>query len=100
MRAFAIYALKRLGQFMLVVFIGVNFAYLITHATPIDPVEQSIAAVTAYGNTSPDAVAMMRVSLRELYGLNGGPLEQYLSFWRRIAMADFGPSLSAFPTPV
>ena len=100
MRAFAIYGLKRLGQFLVVVFIGVNIAYVITHATPIDPVEQSIAAVTAYGNTSPDAIAMMRESLRELYGLKGGPLEQYISFWRRIAVADFGPSLSAFPTPV
>jgi peptide/nickel transport system permease protein len=100
MRAFALYALKRVGQFVLVVFIGVNIAYVITHATPIDPVEQSIATVTAYGNTSPDAIAMMRVSLRELYGLNGGPVEQYVNFWRRIVTADFGPSLSAFPTPV
>ena len=72
MRAFALYALKRLGQFALVVFIGVNIAYVITHATPIDPVEQSIATVTAYGNTSPEAIGMMRESLRELYGLKGG----------------------------
>ena len=42
----------------------------------------------------------MRQSLRELYGLTGGPYEQYVNFWRRIAVADFGPSLSAFPTPV
>lgn len=100
MRAFALYGLKRVGQFVLVVFIGVNIAYVITHATPIDPVEQSIATVTAYGNTSPEAIGMMRESLRELYGLKGGPLEQYTNFWRRIVMADFGPSLSAFPTPV
>lgn len=100
MRAFAIYGLKRLGQFVLVVFIGVNIAYIITHATPIDPVEQSIAVVTSFGNTSPEAIAMMRESLRELYGLTGGPVEQYLNFWRRIVTADFGPSLSSFPTPV
>jgi peptide/nickel transport system permease protein len=74
--------------------------YVITHATPIDPVEQSIAAVTSFGNTSPEAINMMRQSLRELYGLTGGPFEQYVNFWRRIAVADFGPSLSAFPTPV
>jgi peptide/nickel transport system permease protein len=100
MRAFAIYALKRLGQFVLVVFIGVNIAYIITHATPIDPVEQSIAVVTSFGNTSPEAIAMMRESLRELYGLTGGPVEQYVNFWKRIVTADFGPSLSSFPTPV
>jgi peptide/nickel transport system permease protein len=92
--------LKRFGQFALVVFIGVNLAYVITHATPIDPVEQSIAAVTAFGSTSPDAIADMRRSLQELYGLNGGPLAQYTAFWSRILRGDFGPSLSAFPTPV
>src|SRR5262249_55420055 len=44
--------------------------------------------------------ALMRQSLKELYGLEGGLVRQYLAFWRRIAAADFGPSLSAFPTPV
>jgi peptide/nickel transport system permease protein len=100
MRFYAKYLAQRLLQFLLVVFIGINLTYVITHATPIDPVEQSIAAVTSFGNTSPEAINMMRQSLRELYGLTGGPIEQYVNFWRRIAVADFGPSLSAFPTPV
>ena len=26
--------------------------------------------------------------------------EQYFAFWRRVLVGDFGPSLSAFPTPV
>ena len=85
---------------MLVVFIGINLAYVITHATPIDPVEQSISAVTSFGNTAPEAIEQMRTSLRELYGLGGTPVEQYLLFWKRILRADFGPSMSAFPTPV
>jgi peptide/nickel transport system permease protein len=100
MRSYAKHIARRFAQFLLVVFIGINLTYVITHMTPIDPVEQSIAAVTSFGNTSPEAIAMMRQSLRELYGLTGGPFEQYINFWRRIAIADFGPSLSAFPTPV
>jgi peptide/nickel transport system permease protein len=91
---------SRLGQFALVVFIGINIAFGVTHATPIDPVEQSIAAATQYGTTNPEAIEMMRRSLKELYGLEGGLGEQYLAFWRRILVGDFGPSLSAFPTPV
>jgi peptide/nickel transport system permease protein len=94
------YLLARLGQFALVVFIGINLAFVVTHATPIDPVEQSIAASTQYGSTSPEAIEMMRRSLKELYGLEGGLGQQYLSFWKRVAAADFGPSLSAFPAPV
>src|SRR3954471_6765319 len=100
MSGYLAYIAKRLLQFVLVVFIGINLAYVITHATPIDPVEQSIAVVTSYGNTAPEAIEQMRTSLRELYGLGGSPLEQYLVFWKRILRADFGPSMSAFPTPV
>lgn len=100
MRAYAAYLLRRFGQFLLVVFIGMNIAFVVTHATPIDPVEQSIAAATAFGSTSPEAIAMMRQSLRELYGVQGGLWPQYASFWKRVLVLDFGPSLSAFPTPV
>lgn len=100
MNAYATYVLKRLAQFALVVFIGINLAYLITHATPIDPVEQTVSAATAFGSTSPEAIEMMRKSLRELYGLEGNWWTQYAVFWKRVAVGDFGPSLSAFPTPV
>jgi peptide/nickel transport system permease protein len=100
MHGYLTYLGKRLAQFALVVFIGINLSYVITHATPIDPVEQSISVATSFGNTSPDAIAQMRRSLRELYGLEGSWFEQYTTFWRRILRADFGPSLSAFPTPV
>jgi peptide/nickel transport system permease protein len=100
MTGYPLYLLTRLGQFALVVFIGINIAFVVTHATPIDPVEQSIAASTQFGSTNPEAVEMMRQSLKELYGLQGGLWDQYVTFWRRIAVGDFGPSLSAFPTAV
>lgn len=94
------YLLKRLGQFALVVFIGVNITFAITHSTPIDPVEQTIAAATNFGNTSPEAIGDMRRALQALYGLEGSLAERYAAFWSRVLVGDFGPSLSAFPTPV
>jgi len=100
MNAYIAYLAKRLVQFVVVVFIGVNLAFVITHASPIDPVEQSISAVTSFGSTAPEAIAAMRTSLQELYGLKGTLGEKYLTFWSRVLRGDFGPSLSAFPTPV
>ena len=100
MRTFSRYALRRFGQFVLVVFVGINLAFFITHATPIDPIAQAIAAATRFSQSDPHAVEMTRTALRELYGLNGTLWQQYGAFWRRIVVADFGPSLSAFPTPV
>jgi peptide/nickel transport system permease protein len=100
MRNYSIYIAKRFGLFVLVVFVGISLTFLITHLTPIDPVEQMIASMTAFGDTSPEAVEMMRAALRELYGVEGNLFEQYLNYWRRMLVLDFGPSLSAFPTPV
>jgi peptide/nickel transport system permease protein len=94
------YVLKRLGQFLLVVFIGISITFFVTHATPIDPVEQTISAAASFGSTSPEAIAMLRETLRELYGTEGSLWEQYARFWGRVLVGDFGPSLSAFPTPV
>jgi peptide/nickel transport system permease protein len=100
MRRYVLYVAKRLLQFLLVVFIGISLTFFITHLTPIDPVEQMIASMTAFGDTSPEAVLRMRVALQELYGIEGSLLHQYFAYWGRILMLDFGPSLSAFPTPV
>jgi peptide/nickel transport system permease protein len=100
MRGYGVYLLTRLGQFVLVVFIGINISFIVTHSTPIDPVEQTISAATMFGAVNPEAIAMMRQSLKELYGLEGNLWQQYVTFWSRVMVGDFGPSLSAFPAPV
>ena len=100
MRNYGVYVLKRFLQFLLVVFVGISLTFFITHLTPIDPVEQMVASMTAFGDTSPEAVDMMREALRELYGIQGSLWEQYFTYWGRMLTLDFGPSLSAFPTPV
>ena len=100
MRSYGIYVAKRFAQFLLVVFIGISLTFLITHMTPIDPVNMMVAGMTTFGQSDPEAVEMMRTALRELYG-TGAPIhEQYLDYWGRMVLLDFGPSLSSFPTPV
>jgi ABC-type oligopeptide transport system ATPase subunit len=44
MAAYVLYVLRRFGQFVLVVFVGINIAFFVTHATPIDPITAAIAA--------------------------------------------------------
>ena len=100
MRGYGVYVLRRFAQFALVVFIGISLTFFVTHLTPIDPVEQMVASMTAFGNTSPEAVDDMRQSLRELYGVDGSLITQYFTYWGRMLRLDLGPSLSAFPTPV
>jgi peptide/nickel transport system permease protein len=100
MRAYAIHVLKRFGQFILVVYIGITITFFITHLTPIDPVEHAVAQVSSFGFSSPESIELLRQSLREMYGTGDNLALQYVRFLKRIAVLDFGPSLSAFPTPV
>lgn len=100
MRSYALHVGKRFLQFALVVFIGISLTFFITHLTPVDPVEHAVAQVSSFGFSSPESIELLRQSLRELYGTGDGLWTQYLVFWKRLAFLDFGPSLSAFPTPV
>ena len=100
MSGLPVYIAKRLVQYVFVIITGVSLAFLITNLSPVDPVEQSLSQMTSFGATDPRAVDMMRQALTELYGLQGSLLERYIHFWGRVLTVDFGPSLSAFPTPV
>jgi peptide/nickel transport system permease protein len=100
MNVFLKYAARRFGQFVFVIVTGITLAFIIAHLSPVDPVEQSLSLMTGFSASDPRAVEILRQSLSELYGVKGSVLDHYLIFWRRVITGDFGPSLSAFPTPV
>ena len=82
------YLLRRLGQFVLVVFIGINISFFITHATPIDPVEQTIAAGDQLRQHQPGGDrANAPVAARALRHCRVAWLQQYAAFWRRVPSA-------------
>ena len=100
MKVFFSYAARRFVQFAFVIVTGITLAFIIAHLSPVDPVEQSLSLMTGFSASDPRAIEILRQSLSELYGVKGNLFDQYLIFWRRVLTGDFGPSLSAFPTPV
>jgi peptide/nickel transport system permease protein len=101
MSPFLRYVLQRIGQYLLVIWVGVTIAFVIPRFMPVDAVEIMISRAEAAGQLiDPEAVEQMKETLRELYGLKGTLLQQYLGFWSRLVHGSFGPSLSSFPTPV
>jgi len=99
MKNYLFFAFKRLLQLIAVVFAGCTAAFLISHLSPISPVEQVIGRVSGQMTISPEAVADLRETLTELFGLNVPLHEQYFNFLRRLVVGDFGPALIAFPRP-
>jgi peptide/nickel transport system permease protein len=99
MKAYLLFALKRLVQLAAVVFAGCTAAFFISHLSPISPVEMIISRVSGQSSYSPEAIESLRATLTELFGLNVPLHEQYFNFLARLVRGDFGPSTSAFPRP-
>lgn len=93
------FAGKRALQMLAVIFCGISATFLVTHLSPIDPVEQVLGRLSSRANLSPEAIASTREALSEMYGTGQPILQQYFSFWGRLLRGDLGPSLMAFPTP-
>ena len=96
------YIAGRLVVYVLVIVVGLTILFFVPRLAPTDPVEAMLAKVASQGAYM-DArqVDALRASLADNFGLSGSWLEQYWAFIKRIVFtADFGPSLSMYPTPV
>jgi peptide/nickel transport system permease protein len=99
MKAYALFALKRLIQLIAVVACGCSVAFFVAHLSPISPVDTIIAQVSGRSVADPAAVQEMRRTLNEMFGLDVPLWQQYLNFIVHLGLLDFGPSMIAFPTP-
>ena len=97
------YIAGRFSVYIVVLFIGITIIFILPRLMPSDPIESYIARLQSQaGQTlSPEAVDDLRASLRQLYGLEGDLLTQYVNYVRKVFFSfDFGPSMTAFPRPV
>ena len=95
------YLVQRLGQFLLVVFVGITVTFIVPRLSPTNPVEQKINQMMVSGaNIHPEALESFRSAMTEMYGLEGTVWNQYWAFWGRFLRGDLGPSLSSYPVPV
>ena len=95
------YLIPRLLQYVLVNILGITMIFILPRLMPIGPVEKAVAQIETRGAYSDPKAAQETIrALKELYGLDQPLFTQYISFWRRLFVFDFGPSLVSFPTPV
>ncbi len=99
---FVRFLFARLIVFALVVFIGITVVFFVPRMLPSDPIDAMLARLTAQaGYMEPEAVAAIRETLTQSFGLEGTLGSQYLSFFKRVLIThDFGPSFSQYPIPV
>ncbi len=100
-KSFFKYLAQRVGQCILVVFIGITLTFLLPRLAPTNPIEMKIdQMMSGPMRVYPEAVAAFRQAMYDLYGLKGNLGEQYIATWARFFRGDLGPSLTTYPRPV
>jgi peptide/nickel transport system permease protein len=95
------YLIPRLIQYVGVTVLGITIIFILPRLMPVGPVEKAVAQIQSRGEfLDPEAAEETVRVLRELYGLDEGVVQQYISFWKRLFTGDFGPSLVSYPVPV
>ncbi len=93
------YVLRRLGMFVLTVWLGATIIFIIPRLAPGDPVAAMVSRLMAqagYIENSAEIIAAWRAR----FGLDGPLWLQYLAYLRNMVMLDMGYSLSSFPSQV
>ena len=94
------YAIRRIGLFVLAVFVGVTIVFLLTRLAPGDPIEAKILALEAQaGNTLGDTDEIIQV-YRKRFQLDQPLHLQYLTYLINVAKGDLGQSLAYYPDRV
>jgi peptide/nickel transport system permease protein len=97
------YVAKRVAIYIAVLFIGLTITFFLPRLLPSNPIDSYIGQIQSRANgvLSAEAIASLRVSLEELYGLRGSLVSQYLGYLNRVVLHfDFGPSFAYYPQPV
>ncbi|MGA7305124.1 MAG: ABC transporter permease [Rhodothermales bacterium] len=96
------YVGKRIATYFAVLFIGRTITFFLPRMLPTNPIDAYIGQLQAQsaGTLTSEAIAALRVSLEELYGLKGSLLSQYVSYLKHIVHFDFGPSFAYYPKSV
>ncbi|WP_420640743.1 ABC transporter permease [Candidatus Leptofilum sp.] len=93
------YVLKRLGMFLLTVWLGATIIFIVPRLAPGDPVTATIGRMISQGGSVENADAMIE-AWRERFGLDAPVHIQYIRYLGNLATFNTGPSLAFFPAEV
>ncbi len=93
------YVLRRLGMFILTVWLGTTLIFIIPRLAPGDPVAAIVSRLTAQAGRIENSAEMIE-AWRARFGLDAPLFIQYLRYLRNAFTFNLGFSLAYFPTEV
>jgi peptide/nickel transport system permease protein len=93
------YLLRRVGMFLLTVWLGTTLIFIIPRLAPGDPITAMIGRMSAAGGRVENSEEII-AAWRARFGLDAPWHVQYLRYLRNMATFNLGYSLAYFPTQV
>jgi peptide/nickel transport system permease protein len=93
------YLLRRLGMFVLTIWLGATIIFFVPRLAPGDPITAMVSRMSAQAGNVENSGAIIE-AWKARFGLNAPLYIQYLRFLRNAVTFDLGYSITAFPTGV
>lgn len=93
------YLIKRVGMFLLTVWLGTTLIFIIPRLAPGDPITSMVSRMTAQSGSVENSDEII-AAWRERFGLDAPWYVQYLRYLRNLATFNLGYSLAFFPAEV
>ncbi len=93
------YVLKRVGMFLLTVWLGASIIFIVPRLMPGDPVTATIGRMISQGGSVENADQLIE-AWRARFGLDSSLPVQYIRYLGNLAMFNTGYSLAFFPAEV
>ena len=93
------YLIKRVGMFLLTVWLGTTLIFIIPRLAPGDPIASMVSRMSAQSGSVENSDEII-AAWRERFGLDAPWYVQYLRYLRSLATFNLGYSLAFFPAEV
>jgi len=93
------YVFKRIGMFLLTVWLGTTIIFVVPRMAPGDPIQAMISRMSAQGGTVANAEVMI-AAWKARFGMDDPLPVQYVRYLINVATFDTGFSLAFFPARV
>ncbi len=93
------YLLRRVGMFLLVVWVAASINFVIPRLARGDPIQAQFAQLETLGIRT-SGMDQVVAAYKKRLGLDRPMVEQYFSYLWNVARFDFGPSITYFPADI
>ncbi|MBV7336257.1 ABC transporter permease [Chloroflexi bacterium TSY] len=94
------YVLKRIGVFLLVVWIAASVNFFIPRLAPVNPIREKLLQALSFGGAGKTDMEKVVKAYEEKFGLDKPLWRQYLTYIGDLARFDLGVSIANFPKRV